>query len=267
MRAVLLLLLQRAEAYRQLALLKQELLAEKHKNGEREIDGGRRAMGRARGQKKKTRVSFTRGHGGPHLCLPAHPRALPLLWLSAPLVVVGFLLRPALLSKELYGLKEEFELRDFADQLRAQSAQVGRGGYGISGATARLNLAPAAVPSAAPAAAAAAVAAAMGSTVGAGALPSSTPSKPAYTVGGSALRGVSRTTSPTSYEEKEHAVSAALVRDLRVDSSSLLLHGPGLAAAAGAGARDLTADLAAVRALQEQDRRLTNTYARVNSRG
>lgn len=141
-----------------------------------------------------------------------------------------------------------------------QSAQVGRGGYGISGATARLNLGPTAtgaVPPPAP----------MSSTVGASALPSSSPAKPAYTVGGSALRGASRTTSPTSYEEKEQAVSAALVRDLRVDSSSLLMHGPALTAAAGPGARDLTADLAAVRALQEQDRRLTNTYARVNSRG
>jgi hypothetical protein len=124
----------KAEAYRQLALLKAELLAERQKN-----------------------ISLTR---------------------------------------ELYGLKEEYELRDFQDQLRLQTSSLGgSGGYGST----RSGL-------------------------------------PALPVGASVAGKYGQ-------DEKE-------------------AYSGGGMGGGGAAPRDLSADLAAVRALQNQDRQLTSTYAR-----
>lgn len=117
----------------------------------------------------------------------------------------------AALSRELYGLREEFELRDFADSLRQQSHQIGT-------AYAPSRAAP-------PAA------------------------QRAFSVGRSPEMNAGAKGSPSPYEEKE----------ARPSGSSLFR-----ASTLPGGARDLSADMAAVRSLQEQDRRLTATYGRIN---
>jgi hypothetical protein len=169
----------RAECYRQLSLLKTELLAEKHKS--------------------------------------------------------------ALLQRELHGLREEFELKDFADQLRQQVGAVTAGAaYGLSASAVAI---PASASAAAryhgsPASAAAAAAPAGG---------------PVFRVGGSAVK-----VAPNAdhFDEKE---AALLVQGLERAGYTT-----GSGGARIAGGRDIAADLASVRALQQQDRALTDTYSRLN---
>lgn len=177
--------MQRAEAYRQLALLKQELLAERTKTGERKTDAH---CARARCSSLSAAL----------LCARFSSLTFP--------VRICVCARPAALSRELYGLKEEFELRDFSDSLRQQSHQIGS---------------------------------------------AYAPGRRVPTTQRTASVGAS-SSSPMSgmkaspQEEKEGR--SAMYRQSTLQG----------------GARDLSADMAAVRALQEQDRRLTATYGRIN---
>jgi len=165
----------RAECYRQLSLLKTELLAEKHKS--------------------------------------------------------------ALLQRELHGLREEFELKDFADQLRQQVGAVTAGAaYGLSASAVVIP------------ASASAAARYHGSPAPASA------SGPAFRVGGSAVKA---TPNADHFDEKE---AALLVQGL--ERAGYTSSGGG--GARIAGGRDIAADLASVRALQQQDRALTDTYSRLN---
>jgi hypothetical protein len=146
----------------------------------------------------------------------------------------------------LYGLKEEFELRDFALQLRQQVEAVSGGralALGPMGSSSTMY------PSSSPRNSA---------TVGAGAggaVLRGTALSP-YRIGGDALKGPSG--SRTDWEEKTHTSNAApLVASLHQSPS--ILRTP----STQGGRRDLAVDLAEVRALQEQDRILTQAYSRI----
>lgn len=127
-----------------------------------------------------------------------------------------------LLSRELYGLKEEFELRDFKDQLWRQTSSIGAQGYGAT--TGRLQ---SAITVAAEVASASASA-------------TSVPLKQAH-------------------EDPEMQSSAYSGAGPQA-SVSRAKDGLSVAASSVTFPRDLSRDLAAVRALQEQDRLLTQTY-------
>ncbi len=144
----------------------------------------------------------------------------------------------ALLSRELYGLREEVELRDFSDQLKTQIAAINAG--------ANIGLQNGFV---------------------AGYKPQSSPERSSsattggtarspYQVGGSATK--ERNGGASDYDEKEQHQSALLVQGLERAGGG----GSGGQRYAAGGGRDISADLAAVRALQEQDRALMNAYSR-----
>lgn len=162
------------------------------------------------------------------LCLISPPFSLSLPPLPPFLPLV-------LLSRELYGLKEEYELRDFQDQLRIQTGAIKAHGLGVQSTTTTTNQTIARTSGVAP----------------------------PVTTTKYLQRG---------YDEREVGAAASSygggigggVGPQSHRAFTGVIHQPPPSSASyggGAPLRDISQDIAAVRALQEQDRILTQAYS------